>query len=662
MRWILLGSLVLMACLCLGQEKAWIPVKHSAAVKARSFLIEKYGKTEEARILQGMDQVRVRWRPEDGHPTEFTEFVQAEFLPLGKARDATFQRMEAVLESIDGHLYSIARELRRGQDLDLGDTLPIDYRLAGMEPSAHVSEDLFRSKVAFSVLLNFPVTTLETRLAEGGKWTRRQWAEARLAQRFAVRASSATAERIGKAYSAAQAYVSSYNIYTHNLLTDDGRRLFAKGQRLLSHWNLRDEIKALYSDPKGIEKQRLLATVMERIVRQEIPANVINSDKNDWTPDKVDAKAREKDERYRHWLGVFKAERSADGQDPMYPTYLDRRFARDSEMPEKEVERLILEVLDAPVVSRALTIIQNRLGRKLEPFDIFYPGFASSEQVMSGELDGKTKSLYPNPAAFTKDLSRILTALGFSMTKTAFLTERIVVEPARGSGHAMGFMRRDDKAHLRTRFEPGGMDYKGYNIAIHELGHNVEQVFSTATIDHMSLRGVPNVAFTEALAFVFQARDREVLGVGTRGSSVEHALNEFWEARQMAGMALVDLRAWRWLYANPDCTPNGFAAAVQKIAEEVWQKWYEPYLGVKHCVLLGIYSHMVDSGLYLPDYLLARLIAFQIEAHFAKVPGPMGTEFERLAKLGYLTPDAWMRQAVGAGVSAEPLLRAVEKA
>ena len=54
------------------------------------------------------------------------------------------------------------------------------------------------------------------------------------------------------------------------------------------------------------------------------------------------------------------------------------------------------------------------------------------------------------------------------------------------------------------------MLYKGYNIAIHELGHNVEQSFSLGEIDHWSMNGVPNNAFTEALAFVFQARDLEL--------------------------------------------------------------------------------------------------------------------------------------------------------
>ena len=57
------------------------------------------------------------------------------------------------------------------------------------------------------------------------------------------------------------------------------------------------------------------------------------------------------------------------------------------------------------------------------------------------------------------------------------------------------------------------MNYKGYNIAVHELGHNVEQTFSLNEVDSTLLQGVPNTAFTEALAFVFQAHDLELLGL-----------------------------------------------------------------------------------------------------------------------------------------------------
>ncbi len=68
-------------------------------------------------------------------------------------------------------------------------------------------------------------------------------------------------------------------------MTASGNRLFPPKLRLLSHWNLRDEIKADYSDAKtGLAKQRMIQQVMERIVTQTIPAVVVNNPNYDWNP------------------------------------------------------------------------------------------------------------------------------------------------------------------------------------------------------------------------------------------------------------------------------------------------------------------------------------------------------------------------------------------
>jgi len=47
-------------------------------------------------------------------------------------------------------------EFKRQTDLELGPVLPFDAIFSGYEPAAHVTEDLFRNKLAFVVLLNFP--------------------------------------------------------------------------------------------------------------------------------------------------------------------------------------------------------------------------------------------------------------------------------------------------------------------------------------------------------------------------------------------------------------------------------------------------------------------------------------------------------------------------
>ncbi len=308
-------------------------------------------------------------------------------------------------------------------------------------------------------------------------------------------------------------------------------------------------------------------------------------------------------------------------------------------------------------------LIEQRLGRKLEPQDLWFNGFRPGASRSEAELDKLTRQRYPTPEAFAKDIPRILQGLGFSKERATYLAEHIRVDPSRGAGHAMQAMRRGDFPHLRTRVEKDGMNYKGYNIAVHELGHNVEQVFSLYDVDHTLLAGVPNNAFTEALAFVFQARDQELLGLGKPDAAAERerVLNDFWSTWEIAGVALVDTAVWHWMYDHPDATPAQLRDATVAIAKKTWDRYYAPVLGGQGTPLLGIYSHMIGYPMYLPDYPLGHLIAFQIEEQMKK-KGPLGAEFERMARYGSVTPDQWMVNATGSPVSAEPLLRATEAA
>jgi hypothetical protein len=319
-------------------------------------------------------------------------------------------------------------------------------------------------------------------------------------------------------------------------------------------------------------------------------------------------------------------------------------------------------VLDAPELKDAAALIRQRLGRALEPFDIWYDGFKARQAHAPEELDQLVRRRYPDLPAFERDLPRILTGLGFAPSRADWLAQRIAVDPSRGAGHALGAVRREDRAHLRTRFGPQGMDYKGYNIAIHELGHNVEQVFSLHAIDHWWLSGVPNNAFTEALAFVFQGRDLELLGLERPGAQAAgaEALDTLWATAEIGGVALVDMAVWRWMYRHPEATPAELREAVLAIARNVWNRHFAPLFGVRDQELLAIYSHMIVYGLYLPDYPVGHLIAFQVAERLRQ--GDFGEQFERVARQGRLTPDAWMRGAVGEPLSSRALLSAARRA
>jgi hypothetical protein len=320
-------------------------------------------------------------------------------------------------------------------------------------------------------------------------------------------------------------------------------------------------------------------------------------------------------------------------------------------------------VLSSPYLARTAALIEERLGRPLEPFDIWYNGFRPRPKYEQAELDALVAKRYPTAEAYEKDMPDLLMKLGFARDRAQYLTSNIVVEPARGSGHAWGAQMRSAKSHLRTRVGEDGMDYKGFNIAVHEMGHNVEQTLSMNDIDYTLLEGVPNTAFTEALAFVFQAKDLDLLGIAEPDPQREAmmALDTYWGTCEIAAVALVDMAVWHWMYDHPDATPAQLKEATIGIAREVWNKYYAPVFNIKDVVLLGVYSHMIHSFLYLPDYPIGHMIALQVEGQMTKA-GKIGPEFERCAVIGNVTPDMWMRQATGAPVGPDALLAATGEA
>src|SRR5688572_15205787 len=654
--------------------------------KLETELVAKYGEGQRARLQRGMKQVAQFWRAEDGDQAAFEELVRTHFAGDQETLDALFNRLQFILESVYGHMQEIGRDLQWQSDLDIGTIYPFDEILAAYTPSAHLNDDFFKNKIAFITLLNFPITTLEQRLAEGENWSRRQWAEAALGLTFSKRIPPEVNIEVSRAAADASQYVATYNIWMHHLLDAKGNRLFPAKMRLLEHWNLRDEIKANYSlDPKaGLPKQRMIQRVMERIVDQTIPEVVVDNPNVDWNPVTNEVKAaavddaedgegrpaparvtnaREPDTRYAKILNVFKATRLVDPYSPTAPTHIQRSFEEGRQMLESRVQKMLEEVVSSPLVPRVAKLIEKRLGRKLEPFDIWYNGFRPRGAYTEAQLDEITRKRYPTPEAYKKDMPNLRMKLGFTKEKAEWLAANIEVDPARGSGHAMGAGRRGDKARLRTRVGKEGMDYKGFNIAVHEMGHNVEQTFSLQNIDYYSLSGVPNTAFTEALAFVFQAKDLELLGLASPSaeSRALQTLNDFWGTYEIAGVALVDMAMWHWMYDNPNATPEQLKTAVVQISKDIWNKYYAPVFGKRDVVLLGVYAHMVNNFLYLPNYPIGHLIAFQIEEQMEKA-GNIGAEFERMSKYGSLAPDLWMKNATGSPVSAAALLHAAEEA
>ena len=83
-----------------------------------------------------------------------------------------------------------------------------------------------------------------------------------------------------------------------------------------------------------------------------------------------------------------------------------------------------------PLVSAVGKLIAKRLGRPLEPFDIWYNGFRPRGAYTEAQLDEITRKKYPNAQAYEKDIPNLLVKLGFTKEKADYLAGNIVVHAA----------------------------------------------------------------------------------------------------------------------------------------------------------------------------------------------------------------------------------------
>jgi hypothetical protein len=637
--------------------------------KTKQALLAKYNEMYAFRIDRGVEQTANLWVESDGTKDEFVSFCTENFAGDDSTLFALFKRIEYYNETLNGFFTEMGLGLKWYLDIEIGTIHPLDLIMGGFDPSAHLTEDLFRNKVAFILTLNFPRFSLEEKIQNAGQWNRLQWAYARLGNRFVSRVPAEINQKIAETFTDADHYISEYNIFMGNLIDEKSRTFFPKDMKLITHWGLRDELKAHFGNISELPKQKMIYEVMKKIITQEIPNVVINSDKFIWNPytnnvskDGEDITYKtEPDIRYQKWLSVFKALKMLDPYYPGLNSHILRSFELEREVPEKEVEKMFDELLSSSQAKKVVALIKKRLGRELEPFDIWYTGFKSRLNINEDELDKITKEKYPTAEAFEKDITNILQKLGFSQTDAEYIADKITVDPARGSGHAFGTAMHRFKSHLRTRIANGGMNYKGYNIAVHELGHNVEQTLTLYKIDYYSLYGVPNTSFTEAFAFLFQSRDLSLLGIKNDNPQAKDfaVLDNFLSAYEIMGVSLVDMKVWNWLYKNPEATPAELKTAVIQITKEIWNKYYADAFGKKDEIILAIYSHMIDNGLYLPNYAIGHLIEFQVEEYLKDKP--LGPEMMRMCASGNIIPQQWMKNAVGSEISPKPLLKAVDE-
>jgi oligoendopeptidase F len=263
-----------------------------------------------------------------------------------------------------------------------------------------------------------------------------------------------------------------------------------------------------------------------------------------------------------------------------------------------------------------------------------------------------------------KDLPAILARMGFPEEEAYYIGTHAVVRPIRGGGYSDQPPMRGDTALMTTVFNPDGLDYKAYRIAMHELGHVVCGVYSTKEVDHSMLADVPTGGITEGMAEMLAYKNIEGLGLakGSFGDQKQLlALASLWYMLDLGGQSLTEIETWKWMYAHPGATPEELKTAVLEISASIWNQYYSPVFGgIRDQHILSIYNHFITGSLYLFNYFVGNVVMFQLYDAF--MPDNLAGGLKKACSEGNTLPGLWMKNAVGKEISVDPLLNAAHEA
>ena len=233
-------------------------------------IIDTHPNADSTLIARGVEQVAALWQESDGNETTFQELVTTSYAGTDEARQTLYNRLSHIMEQCSQSADMLNNTLQEPTTLvDKGEPTSVDWIISGYSPMSHFAEDMFANKIAHICVLNFPHYSLEEKNTLGSQWTRQEWAYARMGDLFHTRVPGNVVAAYSQALSQAENYIAGYNIMMHRLRNEKGEALWTEPMALLSHWNLRDELKSNYANvPHASEKQEMIYQVMLRIIRQ----------------------------------------------------------------------------------------------------------------------------------------------------------------------------------------------------------------------------------------------------------------------------------------------------------------------------------------------------------------------------------------------------------
>lgn len=669
-------SLLLNFCLLTGFGLAGTPststnpfVPARVVDEVRKSLAELHGTELSDRIARGTARVAALWLESDGNVEEFKDFCITNFMS-DEIRAENLSVIMDNLKVLHGYSSIIRSSLTEYSRFTDRQELKADPFFRNSIPGI----DPWKSKLAFFLQLNFPYVDQKEKLERGSTWGRSIWAEVRLGDYYSSRRPEGFHVPYQEEAEAFLRHIGSYFLRMGHLLPAGAPSPFPEGFLLNCHHGLRDNIKEDYSRDRGYERQALSGQVIERILLGEVPIEFLEDESTYWDPDNQKLFRKKNGvlnpisfsmEGLKRYEGFSWSVRNRQAEDALYhngSTALMRTFD-NSQVSLSQVETMIREFLGSPEFVIIGKLIRNRLDRDLEPFDIWYSGFQAQSKFPADRLDSIVRTRYPNSKALQDDLPTIYRNLGFSAEAADWLGNSIEVRPVVSGGYSNRPPMPGYRARFTTSFPENGLDYKGFRIAMHELGHVTEMLYSSSMIDYPVLEGVPTAGITEGVAEYFAYRNIQALGLdeGTP-EEIRHlqALAAFWYNVDMGGQALTEIEIWKWMTEHPDATPEQVKDALLSISRSIWNTYFSPVFLVEDQHILSIYNHMITGSFYLYNYFIGNVVMYQLFEGFSRTSAEQG--LAHACAEGNTLPDLWMDRAVGETMSVKPLLRAAGEA
>jgi hypothetical protein len=662
--------LVSLAILCnplrlSGAEKTLPYIPDTALASARDSLLAIHGEGMEDLIYRGTGMVASLWHESDGSVADFVEFCTANFMSESERE----QNLELVIENLkilQGYSSIIRSRFTEYSSFTDRDEMPPDRFFRDAIPST----DPWKSKLAFFLQLNYPNINPKEVIEQGAMWDRQTWAKARIGDWYAFRRPDDFQVPYREEASRFNRHISAYFLRMGQLISDGKPSPFPVDFLLNCHHGLRDNIKEDYTRENGFERQWLTGQVIERIVKGDIPAEFLADENTWWDPVRQELYRMEQGnlqpvaftpEGLKRYEGFNWSVRNRQAEDQLYDdgsSALERTFRR-SQLSLEQVEDMLRAMLGSPEFKQAGELVSQELGRPLQPFDIWYSGFQAQSRYPANTLDSIVRARYQKPKDLQRDLPTIFRRLGFSENEADWLGNSIEIRPVISGGYSNRPPLPGYPASFTAAFPENGLDYKGFRIAMHELGHVTEMLYSMREADYSILEGVPTGAITEGMAEYLAYRNITALGLD-EGSPEEvrhlQALASFWYNVDMGGQALAEIETWKWMTANPDAGPEQVREAMLEISSSVWNEYFAPVFGIRDQHILSIYNHMITGSLYLFNYFVGNVVMFQLYEGFQNEALEIG--LARACAEGNTLPDLWMNRAVGENISIQPLLKA----